>query len=103
MKRAMKSEFALSTSSGCCPETGRPSSWRKWRHWTKSRKCVRRPRTALGQIHGKSSIEVLHKMLTDGEPSVVLAAASALIPSKDPAAYEAYYEFLTGERKTGTD
>ncbi len=56
--------------------------------------------TALGHLQGKSSIAVLHKLLSDSEPSVVLAAASALITSKDPAAYEAYYEFLTGERKT---
>src|ERR1700688_1406366 len=57
--------------------------------------------TALGQLHGKSSVELLHKLLQDKEPSVDLAAASALIPSKDPLAYEAYYEFLTGYRKTG--
>ncbi|MBZ5660150.1 MAG: HEAT repeat domain-containing protein [Acidobacteriia bacterium] len=44
---------------------------------------------------------MLHKMLSDTEPSVVLAAAGALIASKDPDAYEAYYQFLTGERKTG--
>ena len=57
--------------------------------------------TALGQFHVRSSVAILHKLLSDSEPSVVLAAASALIPSKDPAAYEAYYQFLTGERKTG--
>jgi HEAT repeat protein len=57
--------------------------------------------TVLGQLDGKSSIELLHKLLGDKEPSVALAAASALIPSKDPLAYEAYYEFLTGFRKTG--
>ena len=57
--------------------------------------------TVLGQLHGKSSVELLHKLLADKEPSVALAAASALIPSKDPQAYEAYYEFLTGYRKTG--
>jgi HEAT repeat protein len=57
--------------------------------------------TVLGQLHGKSSVELLHKLLADKEPSVALAAASALISSKDPLAYEAYYEFLTGYRKTG--
>jgi HEAT repeat protein len=57
--------------------------------------------TVLGQLRGKSSVELLHKLLADKEPSVALAAASALIPSKDPQAYEAYYEFLTGFRKTG--
>jgi HEAT repeat protein len=56
--------------------------------------------TTLGQLHGKGSIAILQKLLSDAEPSVVLAAASALMPSKDPAAYAAYYEFLTGERKT---
>ncbi|MBZ5644317.1 MAG: HEAT repeat domain-containing protein [Acidobacteriia bacterium] len=57
--------------------------------------------TALAQLHGKESAAMLRKMLSDAEPSVVLAAAGALVPSKDPDAYEAYYEFLTGERKTG--
>ena len=56
---------------------------------------------ALGQLHGKESAAMLRKLLSDSEPSVVLAAAGALAPSKDPDAYEAYYEFLTGERKTG--
>ena len=42
----------------------------------------------------------MKKMLSDPEPSVVLAAASALMQFKDPAAYAVYYEFLTGERKT---
>ena len=57
--------------------------------------------TALGQLHGKSTAAILHKLLYDPEPSVALAAASALMPSKDPAAFEVYYEILTGERKTG--
>jgi HEAT repeat protein len=57
--------------------------------------------STLGELHARSSIALLHKLLSDIEPSVVLAAASALIKFKDPAAYEAYYEFLTGERKTG--
>jgi HEAT repeat protein len=57
--------------------------------------------TALGQIHSRSSVPLLQKLLSDSEPSVALAAASALITFKDPAAYEVYYEFLTGERKTG--
>lgn len=57
--------------------------------------------TALGQLHGKSSVAILHKLLSDPEPSVALAAASALMPSKDRAAYDVYYEFLTGDRKTG--
>jgi HEAT repeat protein len=58
--------------------------------------------STLGELNVRSSIALLHKLLSDSEPSVVLAAASALIKFKDPAAYEAYYEFLTGERKTST-
>lgn len=58
--------------------------------------------TTIGQLHAKSSIALLHKLLDDPEPSVALAAASALIPSEDPGAYEVYYEILTGERKTNS-
>jgi len=54
---------------------------------------------SLGQLHGKSYVALLHKLLDDDEPAVALAAASALIASKDPEAFEAYYEFLTGDRK----
>ena len=57
--------------------------------------------TALGQIHLKSAVPTLQTLLSDSEPSVALAAASALILSKDSGAYEVYYEVLTGERKTG--
>jgi HEAT repeat protein len=56
---------------------------------------------ALGQLHSSSSIPWLHALLSDSEPSVVLAAASALIGFKDPRAYDVYYEVLVGERKTG--
>ena len=52
-------------------------------------------------MHGKSSVALLHKLIEDKEPSVTLAAAAALAPSKDGPAFEAYYEFLTGFRKTG--
>jgi HEAT repeat protein len=55
--------------------------------------------TALGQFHEQVAVNLLHKLLDDPEPSVALAAANALTPSKDPAAYDIYYEFLTGERK----
>jgi HEAT repeat protein len=55
---------------------------------------------ALGQLHSKSSIPWLHALLSDEEPSVALAAASALMLFKDPSAYDAYYEFLVGERKS---
>ncbi len=57
--------------------------------------------TTLGQLHSRSSIPWLHALLSDAEPSVALAAASALISFKDPAAYDVYYEVLVGERKTG--
>jgi HEAT repeat protein len=55
----------------------------------------------LGELHSRSSIPRLREMLSDTEPSVVLSAASALMTFKDSAAYEAYYEVLTGQRKTG--
>ena len=56
---------------------------------------------ALGQLQPRSSVALLHQLLYDTDPSVALAAAGALMTFKDPDAYEAYYEFLTGERKTG--
>ena len=55
--------------------------------------------TALGQFHEQVAVNLLHRLLDDPEPSVALAAANALTLSKDPAAYDVYYEFLTGERK----
>lgn len=55
--------------------------------------------STLGAFHTKAARDMLHKLVDDKEPSVALAAASALIASKDPEAYDAYYEFLTGERK----
>jgi HEAT repeat protein len=57
--------------------------------------------TALGQMRSRRSIPKLEVLLSDKEPSVVLAAASALMTFKDQAAYDVYYEVLTGERKTG--
>lgn len=56
--------------------------------------------TALGQMHTPTSVSLLHKLIDDNEPTVTLAAAAALAPRKDGMAYEAYYEFLTGARKT---
>ncbi len=53
----------------------------------------------LGELQYKSSIPKLRSMLEDKEPSVVLAAAHALKQMHDEAAYEVYYEILTGERK----
>jgi HEAT repeat protein len=56
----------------------------------------------LGELHSRPSVPLLHGLLDDNDPSVVLAAASALLKFKDPAAYEVYYQVLTGERKVGT-
>jgi HEAT repeat protein len=55
--------------------------------------------TVLGEMHAKWAVAILHDLLDYPEPSVALAAASTLIQSKDPQAYDAYYEFLTGGRK----
>jgi HEAT repeat protein len=57
--------------------------------------------TALGQMGSKSSIPLLRKALQDQQVVVVLAAAHALKALDDPAAYEAFYAVLTGERKSG--
>jgi len=57
--------------------------------------------TALGQMRSRRSIPMLEALLSDKEPSVVLAAASALMTFKDQSAFDVYYEVLTGERKTG--
>jgi HEAT repeat protein len=55
---------------------------------------------ALGDMHAKSSIPALKTALGDPEPSVALAAGQALSLLHDPAAYDVYFEMLTGERKT---
>jgi len=57
--------------------------------------------TALGELHARSAIPKLRAALSDKEPAVVLAAAHSLLTMKDPAAYQVYYEILTGERKGG--
>ena len=57
---------------------------------------------ALGDMQAKSSIPALKAATDDPEPSVALAAGQALCVLHDPAAYDVYYEVLTGERKTGT-
>jgi len=56
---------------------------------------------ALGELHNKSSIQPLHKALKDKEPSVIIAAANALLKFKDPAAYKIFYAVMTGEMKGG--
>ena len=55
--------------------------------------------TALGQMRSTASIPKLKQTLSDKEIPVVLAAAHALQEMNDKAAYEVYYEILTGERK----
>jgi len=56
---------------------------------------------ALGELHDKSSIQPLHKALKDKEPSVIIAAANALLKFKDPTAYKIFYAVMTGEMKGG--
>lgn len=48
----------------------------------------------------KVAIPGLKKALFDRKPAVVLAAAHALQVLDNPAGYQAYYEVLTGERKS---
>jgi HEAT repeat protein len=56
---------------------------------------------ALGEMQSRASIPKLHDALSDKDPTVVLAAAHALLLLKDDREYEVYYAILTGERKTG--
>ena len=58
--------------------------------------------TALGQMQATESIPLLEHALMDLKISVVMASAQALRQLKDDkAAYEVYYDVLTGSRKTG--
>ena len=58
--------------------------------------------TALGQMHSTASIPKLEAALADRKVPVVLAAAQSLRELKDDsAAYEIYYDLLTGEKKSG--
>jgi HEAT repeat protein len=54
----------------------------------------------LGEMDSTGSVPKLRKALSDGDASVVLAAAHALRKLNDPVAYEVFYEMLTGERKS---
>ena len=54
---------------------------------------------ALEDLHSRAAIPKLRATLSDKEPIVVLAAAHSLLTMKDDAAYQVYYEILTGERK----
>jgi HEAT repeat protein len=57
--------------------------------------------TALGQLGARSSISQLKVALGDKDNRVFYAAADSLILLGDPAGYDAYYQQLTGERKSG--
>ena len=58
--------------------------------------------TALGQMHASESIPKLEHALSDKRIPVVMAAAQSLRELKDDkAAYDVYYDLLSGERKTG--
>lgn len=54
---------------------------------------------ALGDMQAKTALPELKKALEDDDPHVVLAAAHSLHQMHDPAAYDVYYEVLTGEQK----
>ncbi|HTZ96212.1 MAG TPA: HEAT repeat domain-containing protein [Terriglobales bacterium] len=58
--------------------------------------------TALGQMHATGSEAALKQALNDKQLSVVMAAAHALRLLNDPACYDVYYAFLTGERKNNS-
>jgi hypothetical protein len=57
---------------------------------------------SLGEIGAKSAIPQLREMTRDKEPSVILAAARALVTLGDERGYNAFFAVLTGETKTGT-
>jgi HEAT repeat protein len=56
--------------------------------------------TTLGQMDDLGARPELREALNDKEAKVVVAAANALYALRDPAAYEVYYELLTGDRKS---
>jgi HEAT repeat protein len=57
---------------------------------------------ALGEMGAKNGKPQLHALVSDTEPSVILAAAYSLIQLGDNRGYNAYYAVLTGQQKTGT-
>jgi len=56
---------------------------------------------ALGEMSAKSAIPQLTAALQDSDPSVILAAAHALLALGDDAGYDVFYGVLTGQQKTG--
>ncbi len=57
---------------------------------------------ALGDMDAKDTRTQLHAAFQDADPSVIIAAAHALIQLGDDRGYNVYYAVLTGEQKTGT-
>jgi HEAT repeat protein len=57
---------------------------------------------SLGDMKAKNAVPNLVEMVNDTEPSVIMAAAHALLDLGDNRGYNVYYAILTGERKTGT-
>jgi hypothetical protein len=57
--------------------------------------------SSLGEMHATSSIPRLQAAVDDKDFSVSVAAASALVMMKNDAGYDADYEMLTGQRKSG--
>lgn len=57
---------------------------------------------ALLQMNAVGASPKLRQCLKDKELQVVLACANTLYEFKDPAAYEIYYDILTGERRSHT-
>jgi HEAT repeat protein len=57
--------------------------------------------TALGELGSRSSISLLKVAVADKDNRVFYAAADSLILLGDHAGYDAYYQQLTGERKSG--
>jgi HEAT repeat protein len=55
---------------------------------------------ALGEMEAKGALPALKDALSDSDPVVVLAIAASLHSMNDPAAFDVYYEILTGERKS---
>ncbi len=57
--------------------------------------------SSLGEMHATSSIPRLQAAVDDKDFSVSVAAAAALVLMKNDAGYDADYEMLTGQRKSG--
>jgi len=57
---------------------------------------------ALGEMGAKNAKPQLHALISDTEPSVIIAAAYSLIQLGDNRGYNVYYAVLTGQQKTGT-